>query len=120
MPVSRRDPFAALSNVQLSRFACTRGNPSRCQSSSKADRHFRVARGTPLSFHDLDVDAIEVTTGSRDTPAMVPVTTHFGVEARLPGIDRLMPGRLPEVSTMDHATRVVVSPRHPDHDTLNE
>jgi hypothetical protein len=113
-------PFAALAKVPLAKFAWTRGTPGKFQSSSAAERHFCAACGTPLTFHYLDGDAIEVTTGSLDQPADVPATRNFGVETRLPWIDRLMPGRLPEVTTMDHATRVVVSLQHPDHDTPNE
>ncbi len=112
--------FAALSKVPMARFAWTRGNPASFQSSSAAERHFCAACGTPLTFHFLNGDAIEVTTGSLDTPALAPITKNFGVEARMPWIDRLSPGQLPEVSTMDHATRVVVSLQHPDHDTPND
>jgi hypothetical protein len=112
-------PFAALSKLPTTRFAWTRGQPASFQSSSAAERHFCAACGTPLTFHYLDGDAIEVTTGSLDRPALAPATKNFGVEGRLPWIDRLMPGRLPEVTTMDHATRVVVSLQHPDHDTAD-
>jgi hypothetical protein len=110
-------PFAALSKVPMAGFAWTRGQAARFQSSSAAERHFCERCGTPLTFHFLDGDAIEVTTGSLDTPALVPVTKHFGVEARMPWIDLLLTGTLPEVTTMDHATRVVVSLQHPDFDT---
>ena len=110
-------PFAALSKVPMARFAWTRGQPAKFQSSSAAERHFCAPCGTPLTFHFLDGDAIEVTTGSLDTPAVVPITKNFGIEARLPWIGLLLPGELPEVSTMDHATRVVVSLQHPDFDT---
>jgi hypothetical protein len=110
-------PFAALSKVPHAQFAWTRGTPGKFQSSSAAERHFCAACGTPLTFHYLDGDAIEVTTGSLDQPAQLPATKNFGVEARVPWIDLLVPGRLPEVTTMEHATRVVVSLQHPDHDT---
>lgn len=113
-------PFAALSKLPLAQFAWTRGTPGKFQSSSAAERHFCAACGTPLTFHYLDSDAIEVTTGSLDQPARLPATKNFGVEGRLPWINLLMPGRLPEVTTMEHATRVVVSLQHPDHDTPNE
>ena len=113
-------PFAALSKLPLAQFAWTRGMPAKFQSSSAAERHFCASCGTPLTFHYLDGDAIEVTTGSLDLPDQVPATRNFGVEARLRWIDLLMPGRLPQVTTMDHATRVVVSLQHPDHDTPNE
>jgi hypothetical protein len=106
--------------VPMAAFGWTRGEPARFQSSSVAERHFCAACGTPLTFHYLDGDAIEVTTGSLDTPAAAPATKNFGVEARLPWIGRLLPGQLPEVSTMDHSTRVVVSLQHPDHDTPND
>jgi hypothetical protein len=110
-------PFAALSKVPTARFAWTRGQPASFQSSSAAERHFCAACGTPLTFHFLVGDAIEVTTGSLDTPALVPITKNFGVESRLPWIGLLAPGRLPEVSTMEHSTREVVGRQHPDHDT---
>jgi hypothetical protein len=113
-------PFAALSKVPMAHFAWTRGQPATFQSSSAAERHFCAACGTPLTFHFLDGDAIEVTTGSLDTPGQMPITNNFGVEARLPWIGLLAPGQLPEVSTVDHATRVVVSRQHPDHDTPND
>jgi hypothetical protein len=113
-------PFAALSKLPLTQFAWTRGTPSSFQSSSVAERQFCAACGTPLTFHYLNGDAIEVTTGSLDAPAAVPATKNFGIEARLPWIDRLMPGRLPDVTTMEHATRVVVSLQHPDHDTPDD
>jgi hypothetical protein len=113
-------PFAALSKLPTAQFAWTRGTPGKFQSSSAAERHFCSACGTPLTFHYLVGDAIEVTTGSLDQPVGLPATKNFGVEARLPWINRLVPGRLPEVTTMDHATRVVVSLQHPDHDTPNE
>ena len=109
--------FAALSKVPLVAFAWTRGQPASFQSSSAAERHFCAMCGTPLTFHFLDGDAIEVTTGSLDVPAQLPVTKNFGVEARVPWLDRLTPGRLPEVTTTEIATRVVVSRQHPDHDT---
>jgi hypothetical protein len=109
--------FAALSKVPIAGFAWTRGQPASFRSSSAAERHFCAACGTPLTFHFLDGDAIEVTTGSLDTPDRVPITKNFGVEARMPWIDRLVPGRLPDTTTMDHSTRVVVSLQHPDHDT---
>jgi hypothetical protein len=46
---------------------------------------------------------------------------NFGVEARLPWIERLIPGRLPDTPTsaISDPTRVVVSRQHPDHDTPN-
>ena len=111
-------PFAALSKVKLAQFAWTNAEPARFQSSSVAERHFCQSCGTPLTFRYLDGDAIEVTTGSLDDPAKLPPTKNFGSESRLPWIDLLVPGRLPDTPTSasNVATRVVVSYQHPDHD----
>jgi hypothetical protein len=109
--------FAALSKVNASDFAWTRGEPASFQSSSVAERHFCAACGTPLTFHYLDGDAIEVTTGSLDNPAAVPIIKNFGTESRLPWIGRLAPGQVPDVTTAEAATRQVVSRQHPDHGT---
>jgi hypothetical protein len=111
-------PFAALSKVKRGSFAWTRGQPASFQSSSTAERHFCTACGTPLTFQSLGGDAIEVTTGSLDAPAAAPPTKNFGIESRLPWLDRLLPGRLPDAPTAEGsgATRVV-SRQHPDHPT---
>jgi hypothetical protein len=114
-------PFAAFCKVKSAGFAWTRGDPSSFQSSSAAERQFCAACGTPLTFRYLDGDAIEVTTGSLDDAARVPPTMNFGTEARLPWIELLAPGRLPETPTSasNSATRVIVSRQHPDHNTPN-
>ena len=52
-------------------------------------------------------------------PPKLPPTKNFGVEARLPWIDLLVPGRLaggPDGRERQRG-RVVVSRQHPDHDT---
>jgi hypothetical protein len=109
-------PLAALSKVRSTHFAWTSGTPASFNSSSAAERHFCPACGTPLTFRYLDSDAIEVTTGSLDEPAKVPPTMNFGTEARLPWIDLLTPGRLPDTRTAESssATRTIISRQHPD------
>jgi hypothetical protein len=109
--------FAALSKVKTAHFAWTRGEPASFQSSSAAERHFCAACGTPLTFHFLDGESIEVTTGSLDNPAALPVTKNFGTESRLPWIGLLAPGQVPDSHTAENATREVVSRQHPDHNT---
>lgn len=112
-------PFAALCKVSLTSFAWTRGEPGSFRSSSAAERHFCANCGTPLTFRFLDGDAIEVTTGSLDAPALAPPTKNFGAEARLSWVDLLLPGRLPDTPTAGSgsATRVIISRQHPDHET---
>jgi hypothetical protein len=109
-------PFAAFSKLPTVHFTWTRGEPASFNSSSVAERHFCSTCGTPLTFHYLDGDAIEVTTGSLDEPAKLPPTKHFGVESRMPWIDLLATGRLPELTTeqSSSATRTIVSRQHPD------
>ena len=108
-------PFAALSKVPVSRFAWTRGEPAAFRSSSAAERHFCAACGTPLTFHFLDGDNIEVTTGSLDTPALAPATQVFGAASRLPWIGLVAPGALPEMPPDE--SREIISRQHPDHET---
>jgi hypothetical protein len=88
--------FAAFSKVKLSDFAWTRGTPGAFRSSSLGERHFCSACGTPLTFHYIDGAAIEVTMGSLDDPPRVPIVRNYCAESRIPWIERLMPGALPE------------------------
>jgi hypothetical protein len=88
--------FAAFSKVKLSDFAWTRGTPGAFRSSSLGERHFCSACGTPLTFHYIDGAAIEVTMGSLDEPARMPIVRNYCAESRMPWLDRLMPGALPE------------------------
>ncbi len=112
-------PFAAFCKVPIGQFAWTRGQPASFNSSSMARRHFCAACGTPLTFQYLDGNAIDVTTGSLDQPAGLPPTKNYGVEARLPWIDLLLPGRLPDTPTSENSSagKVIVSHQHPDHAT---
>ena len=108
-------PFAALSKVRRECFTWTRGEPAAFRSSSAAERQFCAACGTPLTFHYLDSDALEVTTGSLDHPADLPPKKNFSVASRLPWIALLVPGGLPEVPP--DGSRRIVSRQHPDHET---
>jgi hypothetical protein len=107
-------PFAALAKVPLARFIWTRGEAASYRSSSAAERHFCAACGTPLTFRYLDGAAIEVTTGSLDTAALVPPTKNYGVEARLQWIHLVAPGALPDTPA---GKRVIISRQHPDQET---
>lgn len=109
-------PFAALCKVKLADLVFTRASPARFRSSTAAERLFCAACGTPLGFHYLGGEAIEVTTGSLDTPASVPPTRQFGIEARLGWIGLLAPGQIPEEPTIPKPGRSVRSLQHPDHD----
>ena len=60
---------------------------------------------------------MEVTIGSLDHPAAVPPLRNFGAESRLGWIADLVPGRLPDTTSDQIATRAIVGRQHPDHDT---
>ena len=109
-------PFAAFCKVTSACFVWTLGEPASFQSSSVAERNFCRHCGTPLTFRYLDSDAIEVTTATLDDPGSVPPTKNYGTESRVPWIDLIAPGRLPDTSTADSASRTIVSYQHPDHD----
>jgi len=119
VPEGGRRTVCGACKVSLASFAWTRGEPGSFRSSSAAERHFCTNCGTPLTFWFLDGDAIEVTTGSLDAPALAPPTKNFGAEARLSWVDLLLPGRLPDTPTAGSgsATRVIISRQHPDHET---
>ncbi len=109
-------PFAAFCKVTSACFVWTLGEPASFQSSSAAERHFCHVCGTPLTFRYLDGDAIKVATATLDDPASVPPTKNYGTESRVPWIDLIAPGRLPDTSTTDSASRTIVSYQHPGHD----
>ncbi|MDE2005786.1 MAG: GFA family protein [Rhodospirillales bacterium] len=110
-------PFAALCKVPVTDLVFTRGSPARFRSSTEAERLFCAACGTPLGFAFLGGEAIEVTTASVDAPRAVPPMRQFGIEARLPWIDLIASGTLPEEPTIPKPGRSVRSLQHPDRDT---
>jgi hypothetical protein len=110
-------PFAALAKLTKADLAWTRGQPASFRSSSVSCRDFCAACGTPLTFRYLDAAHMEVTIGSLDDPAAVPPLRNFGTESRLGWVADLVPGRLPDTTTEQLATRTIVGRQHPDHDT---
>ena len=112
-------PFAAFAMVKLSDLRWTRGQPATFQSSSIAAREFCRDCGTPLTFRFLDGENVDVTIGSLDHPEAAAPKKHVGIEARLPWLDTLMAGHLPDQVTGVNwpAGRVVRSRQHPDHAT---
>lgn len=63
----------------------TDGSPAQWRSSAIATRGFCFQCGTPLTFAYDDSSRIDLTVGSLDEPALVRLTSHFGVESRVPG-----------------------------------
>ena len=69
-------------------------------SSPIARRGFCAACGTPLSFDYPDSDRMDLTLGSLDEPDRFAPTSHFGVEAHVPGWIAL--GDRPALRADDH------------------
>jgi hypothetical protein len=110
-------PFAALAKFAKTDLAWTRGQPASFRSSSASCRDFCAACGTPLTFRYIDAAHMEVTIGSLGVPAAVPPLRNFGTESRLAWVADLVPGRLPDATTEQLATRTIIGRQHPDHDT---
>lgn len=70
---------AAKANVEWT------GEPAYFASSPVARRGFCAKCGTPLTFDYPNSDKMDLTVGSLDDPSAVRLTSHFGVETRVPG-----------------------------------
>lgn len=92
---------AAFVNVRKADLTWTVGAPAHFMSSPFGRRGFCAACGTPLTFDYLDSDRIDLTIGSLDDPAAVPLTSHFSVESRVPGW--IVPDALPATRADDYA-----------------
>ncbi len=93
---------AAFVNVARADVAWAAGEPAYFASSPIGRRGFCPACGTPLTFDYHGSDRIDLTIGSLDDPAAVPLTSHFGVETRVPGW--IAPDALPAARCDDDPT----------------
>ncbi len=110
--------FAPLVWVRDAVFKWTRGAPSHFQSSNVVTRGFCANCGTPLTYEAPDGVAMAI--GAFDHPERIAPLTQYGVEGKLPYVDKI--ATLPEKHTLaDVATTPylgdIVSHQHPDHDT---
>ena len=110
--------YAPLVAIGEAKLAWTRGAPKYFHSSNHVRRGFCGDCGTPMSY-EAD-DGVAVSAGSFDDPASLPPVVQFGIEGKLPFVDRLheLPGR----HTMEDIEEApfledIVSYQHPDHDT---
>lgn len=76
---------AAFWNVTKDRVSWTSGTPAHHMSSPFGRRGFCATCGTPLTFDYPDSPKMDLTVGSLDNPAVVALTSHFGVESQVPG-----------------------------------
>jgi hypothetical protein len=110
--------YAPLVNTRGAKLVWTRGALKHFQSSNHVRRGFCENCGTPLTYEAAD--GVAIAAGAFDDPALVPPRIQFGVEGRLPFVDRLH--ALPARDTMEDIAEApfladIVSYQHPDHDT---
>ena len=110
--------YAPLVSVRDAKLIWTRGEPKKFQSSNAAARGFCANCGTPLTYEAPDGIAIAI--GAFDDPTDIVPMVQWGVEAKLPYVDRLptLPGH-DTLADQDAAPFLVklVSYQHPDRDT---
>ncbi len=92
---------AAMVNVLKADVVWTTREPAYYASSPIARRGFCPECGTPLTFDYPDSPKMDLTVGSLYNPAIVRLTSHFGVETRVPGW--IAPDHLPEIRCDDYA-----------------
>ena len=111
--------FQALAGVKHADLAWTRGTPKFFKSSEVIARDFCGDCGTPLTYRQLDNDRVSISVGSLDDPALVPITTQYGMESHIPGVEKI--SQLPSQKTSDWVdpsrAPKLASHQHPDHDT---
>jgi len=110
--------YLPLVSVRQAKLVWTRGEPKRFQSSNAASRGFCGDCGTPLTYEAPDGVALAI--AAFDRPDAIVPTIQWGIEAKLPYVDRIP--QLPGEDTMadQDATSFLadlVSYQHPDHDT---
>lgn len=76
---------AALINLEKADCEWLASPPSTYRSSAVGRRGYCAACGTPLTFDYPDSPNMDLTVGSLDDPALVPLGSHFGIESRVPG-----------------------------------
>jgi len=110
--------YAPLVSVRDAKLIWTRGEPKKFQSSNAAARGFCANCGTPLTYEAPDGIAIAI--GAFDDPTDIVPMVQWGVEAKLPYVDRVptLPGH-DTLADQDAAPFLVklVSYQHPDRDT---
>ncbi|SON55928.1 hypothetical protein HDIA_2387 [Hartmannibacter diazotrophicus] len=110
--------FAPLVSVDETKVTWTRGERATYQSSNLVKRGFCAHCGTPLTYEAPDGFAIAI--AAFDHPVAIEPTVQYGLEGRLPYVDKLdsLPGTRTEedVSALPFLAEIV-SHQHPDHDT---
>ena len=111
--------FQAFAGVKHADFAWTRGAPKFFNSSEVIARDFCGDCGTPLTFRQLDKDRVSISVGSLDHPERVRITSQYGIESKVPGVDSIsqLPGQKTSDRVDPNRAPRLASRQHPDHDT---
>jgi hypothetical protein len=110
--------YLPLVSVREARLIWTRGAPKKFRSSNFALRGFCGECGTPLTYEAPDGVALLI--GAFDEPGEIAPTIQWGVEAKLPYVDRIpaLPAKTtPEDEDAANFINDIVSCQHPDYDT---
>ncbi len=89
--------FAPLVGARKDVFSVMRGTIAIFRSSDLVERGFCSTCGTPLTFHEIGRDLIDVSIGSLDHPAAAKPVQQYGIEGRMPWFAEL--AGLPSVTT---------------------
>lgn len=114
--------YAALVGIRHEHLTWTRGTPAIFQSSANVDRGFCRDCGTPLFVSDHGGDRVSMTTGSFDTPHLIPILYEIGIEGKHPALPTIpgaeVRGTTDEVDGEAAVAAIAASNnQHPDHDT---
>ncbi|MBP1882814.1 GFA family protein [Sinorhizobium mexicanum] len=110
--------YLPLVSVRGATVTWTRGERRRFQSSNAVRRGFCGDCGTPLTYEAPDGMALAI--AAFDRPQGIAPTIQWGIEAKLPYVDRVH--ELPGEDTMSDVAAGsfladLISYQHPDHDT---
>jgi hypothetical protein len=110
--------YLPLVSARGAKLSWTRGAPKHFRSSNHVRRGFCGDCGTPLSYEAPDGVALAI--GAFDHPEEILPTVQWGVEAKLPYVDRIpdLPGEetMADIASAPFLTDLV-SYQHPDYDT---
>lgn len=113
--------YAPLVSVGTAKLTWQRNEPQRFQSSNHAKRGFCEKCGTPLTYEISDGIALAI--GAFDDPAAIKPSIQWGIEKKLPYLDKLtlLPGFFTERDEQSREfVRTMVSYQYPDHEADDE
>jgi hypothetical protein len=111
--------FGPFASAELSRFAWTRGEPRRFQSSNKVARGFCGDCGTPLTFEFAGSRQLGLAIGAFDRATEIRPAEQLASSAQVPYFAELagLPVHAEDEPRAAAHLAAIISYQHPDHDT---